>query len=189
MILYKKGTSYKLAPAVGCIMPSHVHLIFKAKENNPGELLKSFKTYTSKALQKAIEEHGQESRKDWLLWLMKRAGEKNSNITNRQFWQQNNKPIELWSEEVIDQKVDYIHNNPILSGFVLEAHHWKYSSAIDYSGGKGVLNIDFVEERNELQGRVGKGISAQASHRSVREALASYGSSNSLLQKALPCYS
>lgn len=127
-----------------CIMPSHVHLIFKAKENNPGELLKSFKTYTSKALQKAIEEHGQESRKDWLLWLMKRAGEKNSNITNRQFWQQNNKPIELWSEEVIDQKVDYIHNNPILSGFVLEAHHWKYSSAIDYSGGKGVLNIDFV---------------------------------------------
>ena len=91
-----------------CIMPSHVHLIFKAKENNPGELLKSFKTYTSKALQKAIEEHGQESRRDWLLWLMKRAGEKNSNITNRQFWQQNNKPIELWSEEVLDQKVDYI---------------------------------------------------------------------------------
>ena len=127
-----------------CIMPSHVHLIFKAKENNPGELLKSFKTYTSKALQKAIEEHGQESRRDWLLWLMKRAGEKNSNITNRQFWQQNNKPIELWSEEVIDQKVDYINNNPILSGFVFEAHHWKYSSAIDYSGGKGVLNIDFV---------------------------------------------
>jgi len=37
-----------------CIMPSHIHLIFRAKENNPGEVLKSFKTFTSKALQKAI---------------------------------------------------------------------------------------------------------------------------------------
>lgn len=61
-----------------------------------------------------------------------------------QFWQQHNKPIELWSAEVIDQQVNYIHNNPVLTGFVIESHHWKYSSAIDYSGGKGMLEIDFV---------------------------------------------
>nr|MBC7613265.1 transposase [Pseudopedobacter sp.] len=127
-----------------CIMPSHVHLIFKAKDNNPGELLKSFKTFTSKALQQEIENNLQESRKEWLLWMMERAGLKNSNVKKRQFWQQNNKPIELWSAEVIDQKVEYIHNNPVVSGFVTEAHYWKYSSAIDYSGGKGVLEIDFV---------------------------------------------
>ncbi|MFD2732215.1 transposase [Pedobacter alpinus] len=127
-----------------CIMPSHVHLIFRAKDANPGELLKSFKMYTSKAMQKAIEENMHESRKEWMLWLMERAGLKNSNVKKRQFWQQNNKPIELWSAEVIDQKVEYIHNNPVVSGFVTEAHHWKYSSAIDYSGGKGVLEIDFV---------------------------------------------
>jgi hypothetical protein len=95
-------------------------------------------------VQKAIEENQQESRKEWMLWLMERAGKKNSNIKNRQFWQQHNKPIELWSSEVIDQKVEYIHQNPVVSGFVTEAHHWKYSSAIDYSGGKGVLEIDFV---------------------------------------------
>ena len=127
-----------------CIMPSHVHLIFRAKENNPGDVLKSFKTYTSKALQKAIEENIQESRKEWMLWLMERAGKKNSNVEKRQFWQQNNKPIELWSPDVIDQKVEYIHQNPVVSGFVTDAHYWKYSSAIDYSGGKGVLDIDFV---------------------------------------------
>jgi hypothetical protein len=45
---------------------------------------------------------------------------------------------------LIDQKVDYIHNNPVIADFVTEAHHWKYSSAIDYSGGKRVLEIDFV---------------------------------------------
>jgi putative transposase len=41
--------------------------------------------------------------------MFERAGQKNSNVKNGQFWQQNNKPIELWSAEVIDQKVDYIH--------------------------------------------------------------------------------
>ena len=127
-----------------CIMPSHVHLIFSAKENNPGEVLKSLKAFTSKELQKLIEENQQESRKEWMLWLMERAGIKNSNVKKRQFWQQNNQPIELWSAKVIDQKVDYIHNNPIVSGFVSEAHHWKYSSAGDYSGFKGLLDIDFV---------------------------------------------
>ena len=71
---------------------------------------------------------------------MERAGKKNSNVKNKQFWQQNNKPIELWSAEIIDQKVEYIHQNPVVSGFVTEAHHWKYSSAIDYSDGKSVRN-------------------------------------------------
>ena len=79
-----------------------------------------------------------------MLWMMERAGSKNSNVKRRQFWQQHNKPIELWSPNVIDQKVDYIHFNPVESGFVFEPHYWKYSSAIDYSGGKGVLEIDFV---------------------------------------------
>ncbi|MBC8054716.1 MAG: transposase [Sphingobacteriaceae bacterium] len=127
-----------------CIMPSHVHLVFRAKDANPGELLKSFKTYTSKALQKMIKEHPQESRREWILWMMERAGLKNSNVKKMQFWQQHNKPIELWSAEVTDQKVDYIHNNPVIAAFVGEAHHWKYSSAIDYCGGKGLLKIDFV---------------------------------------------
>jgi putative transposase len=127
-----------------CIMPSHVHLIFRAIENNPSTLLKELKTYTSKQLQKAIAEHNQESRKEWMLWLMERAGLKNSNVKHRQFWQQHNKPIELWSVAVIDQKIDYIHNNPVEAGFVSEPEHWKYSSAIDFSGGKGLLEIDIA---------------------------------------------
>jgi putative transposase len=127
-----------------CIMPSHMHLIFRAKENNPGEVLGQLKTFTSKILQKMIEENVKESRKEWMLWLMERAGQKNSNVKKRQFWQQHNKPIELWSAEVIQQKVDYIHSNPVEAGFVSDPHHWKYSSAIDYSGGKGLLEIDLV---------------------------------------------
>ena len=106
-----------------CILPSHVHLIFRDKNNDPSKLLKEIKTYTSKKLQELITENPQESRMEWLIWMMERAGYKNSNVKNRQFWQQNNKPIELWSNEVIQQKVDYIHNNPVESGFVSEPNY------------------------------------------------------------------
>ncbi len=54
--------------------------------------------------------------------MLKRAGSKNSNVKKSQFWQQHNKPIELWSPNVIDQKVDYIHNNPVEAGFVNEPY-------------------------------------------------------------------
>jgi len=127
-----------------CIMPSHIHLVFRAMENNPGDLLRDLKTFTSKKIQKMISENRQESRKEWMLWMMQRAGSRNSNVKGSQFWQQHNKPIELWSPAVIDQKVDYVHMNPVEAGYVSEPEHRKYSSALDYSGRKGVLEIDFV---------------------------------------------
>ncbi|MCC5928657.1 MAG: transposase [Cyclobacteriaceae bacterium] len=127
-----------------CIMPSHVHLIIRAIDKNPDVVLGRFKEFTSKKLQKAIEGNVQESRKEWLLRMFEEAGLKSSNVKNRQLWQHHNKPIELWSSHIIDQKVEYIHNNPVAAGFVAEPLYWKYSSAIDYSGGKGLLDIAFV---------------------------------------------
>jgi len=127
-----------------CLMPSHIHLIIRAKDNNPEIVLGKFKEFTSKQLTKQISENIEESRKEWLLWMMKRAASKSSNVTNSQFWQHHNKPIELWTPEVIEQKINYIHNNPVVSGFVREPRDWKYSSAIDYAGGKGILEIELV---------------------------------------------
>ncbi len=127
-----------------CIMPSHIHMIFSDNNANPSKLLGEFKTFTSKQMRKAIEGNLQESRKEWMLWMMKRAGSKNSNVKNYQFWQQNNQPVELWSNKVIDQKVNYIHDNPVKAGFVEEAHYWKYSSAIDYCGTKGEVDVCLV---------------------------------------------
>ncbi len=48
----------------------------------------------------------------------------------------------MWSEKVIQQKIDYIHNNPIKSGFVTNPVDWKYSSARNYQGDQTVLEID-----------------------------------------------
>ena len=116
-----------------CIMPSHVHLIFRSENGDPSGLIRDLKGYTSRKLIKEIEENPQESRKEWLLWMFERSGKKNSNITNRQFWQQHNKPIEIWSLKVFNQKLDYIHNNPVESGFITDAIDWKYSSARNYA--------------------------------------------------------
>ena len=125
-------------------MPSHIHLIYAAADNNPEVLLGRFKEYTAKQLIKTIAENQQESRREWLLWMFKRAAAKSSNVSNYQFWQHNNKPIEIWSPKVIEQKADYLHDNPVEAGFVTEAYHWKYSSAIDYSGGKGLVAIKYL---------------------------------------------
>ena len=128
-----------------CIMPSHIHLIFSAGYGNQGDLMRDFKKFTSKKIQKEIEDNIQESRREWLLWMMKRAGDKNSNIEGRQLWQHDNHPIELWSNEVFDQKIDYIHNNPVEAGFVEKPEHWRLSSACDYAGIKGMVDVVLIQ--------------------------------------------
>lgn len=126
-----------------CIMPSHIHLIFRSAEADPSGLIRDFKGFTSRKMLKTIEENTQESRKEWLLWMFEKAAKKNSNVKNRQFWQQNNKPIELWSLKVFEQKLNYIHNNPVVSGFVTNPIDWKYSSARNYaSNDDTILEID-----------------------------------------------
>ena len=53
--------------------------------------------------------------------------------------QQNNHPIELYSCDVILQKLDYLHQNPVQAGFVEKAEDCLWSSAGDYAGRKGLL--------------------------------------------------
>ena len=79
-----------------------------------------------------------------MLWMMKRAGKQKSNNNDFQLWLQHNHPIELNSNELIDSRLDYIHNNPVEAGFVQEPEYWKWSSAVDYSGQKGFLEISFL---------------------------------------------
>ena len=129
-----------------CIMTNHVHLIISSKEGYKQEdIIRDFKKHTSKQLLKLIEENKAESRRNWMLWIFKKAGEKNSNNKNYQFWRQDNHPIELSTNEMMEQRLDYIHNNPVEEGIVAEPEHYLYSSAGDYAGKKGLLKIEFIE--------------------------------------------
>ena len=127
------------------IMNNHVHLIASAKEGfNLSNILRDLKKFTSKELLKIIESNVQESRKNWMMWLFKSEGSNNNNNKNYQFWQQDNRPIELSTNKMIDQRLEYIHNNPVVEGIVFEAHHYKYSSAINYCGGKGLIKLEIL---------------------------------------------
>ena len=134
-----------------CIMSSHVHLVFRSIEGQKPELLLGdFKRFTSKELIKAIIENPKECRKENLLKQFEEAGAKSSNVKKYQFWRHDNKPIELWTPKVIKQKIDYIHNNPVVEGIVFEAHEYKYSSAVDYCGGIGMLDNICIFEYFEV---------------------------------------
>ncbi|MCZ8168825.1 REP-associated tyrosine transposase [Flavobacterium sp.] len=124
-----------------CIMPSHIHLIFRSiGKQNPEQLLGDLKRFTSKQIVKEIAENPQESRRENLIASFKSEALKNSNTSQYQFWRHDNKPIELWSNKVIFQKIQYIHNNPVVEGFVSQPEEYLYSSARDYAGKKGLLD-------------------------------------------------
>ncbi len=127
------------------IMSNHVHLIASAKEGfNLSDILRDLKRHTSKALLEAIQNNPTESRREWMLWIFKSAGRGNTNNKDYQFWQQDNRPIQLSSPEMVEQRLEYIHQNPVQEQLVAEAHYYIYSSALDYSGGKGLLEIEFL---------------------------------------------
>ena len=65
-----------------------------------------------------LKDHSHESRKEWILWMMERAGKANGNNNDWQFWQQHNKPLEINSQDMFDKKLEYIHQNAIQAGFV-----------------------------------------------------------------------
>ncbi|MBN2746088.1 MAG: transposase [Bacteroidales bacterium] len=123
-----------------CIMTNHVHLVFRScNDIKPETMLGDIKRFTSRKIVSAIIENPKESRKDWLLQQFRKEAEKSSNVNHYQFWRHDNKPIELWSNKVISEKIKYIHNNPVKEGLVYKPEEYIYSSAKDYAGEKGVL--------------------------------------------------
>ena len=126
-------------------MSNHVHLMISTQfGHHPSDSLRDLKKFTSKKIIAAIadKEHP-ESRRGWMLWIFKQAGENNAKNKEYQFWQQENHPIELISNKFIDQKLDYIHNNPVKAGLVDEPWEYRYSSARDYMNNqKGLLEVE-----------------------------------------------
>ena len=129
-----------------CIMTNHLHLILSTEQPfKLSDVLRDFKKFTSKAIIKAIQENQKESRSGWMLWLFKKAGEKNNRNEEYQLWQQNNHPVECSTSEILDSKMQYLHENPLRAGMVRNEGGFLYSSATDYyDGGKGLIEVDYI---------------------------------------------
>lgn len=129
-----------------CIMSNHLHLIVST--NSPvalSDVLRDFKKFTSNQITKAISENERESRKNWMLWIFRKAGERNKRNEKYQFWQQDNHPIECSTGEILKSRLDYLHKNPVRARLVRNESEYVYSSGVDYySDSKGLIKIDFL---------------------------------------------
>ncbi|HTN22199.1 MAG TPA: transposase [Pelobium sp.] len=128
------------------VMSNHIHLIISCREGAVlSDAMRDLKKFTSFKILKEIKENKVESRKEWMLFLFAKAGKQNSNNTHYQFWRQDNHPIELdFHSGMFEQKLDYIHNNPVEARIVEKQEDYLYSSARDYQGIKGLIEIDVL---------------------------------------------
>jgi len=79
-----------------------------------------------------------------LLNLFWYAGKNDKKIKYFKVWQEGNDVKEISSAGFLDQKMEYIHNNPLRAEIVAKPEDYLYSSAKAYSGEKGLINIEFV---------------------------------------------
>lgn len=125
------------------IMSNHIHCILSSKTGKLSDTIRDFKSHTSKAIINAIQVDT-ESRREWMLPLFERKGLKNVRNKSFQFWQQSNHPIELHTNHFVDQKLDYIHNNPVKAGWVEKPEEYIYSSAKNYAGEMGLIEVELI---------------------------------------------
>ena len=85
--------------------------------------------------------NGTESRRDWMLRMFSFAAKRQNKKGNNQVWTHENHAIEVFSNEFIEEKVTYIHTNPVRSGIVQNPEEYIYSSAKYYSGEESLLDI------------------------------------------------
>ncbi len=125
------------------IMSNHVHVIMTATNANLSDVIRDFKTFTSKAITAKIEKEA-ESRKDWLLYMFQFYANRKAANDRFKVWTNNNHPEAIFTDDFMRTKLNYIHQNPVRAGLVAEPNHYLYSSASNYETGKGLIEIDYL---------------------------------------------
>jgi len=123
------------------IMTNHIHTIWTAPKENLSDIVRDFKTYTSKAITKNMFEEP-ESRRDWLDYMFQFYANASNKHDQYKFWTNDNHPEIIITSEFLFTKLNYIHQNPVRAGIVAAPEHFLYSSASNYSNGTGIFNVD-----------------------------------------------
>ena len=123
------------------IMSSHVHLICRVNEPyNLSDVLRDLKKFTSKEFIKTMQRIG-ESRREWLLSIFSFEAKRIGRARNYKIWRDDNHAIEIGGYIPIEQKVNYIHNNPVKAMIVEKAVDYIFSSAGDYADVRGYVDV------------------------------------------------
>jgi len=117
------------------VMENHLHYL--AQAGDLPRCVASFKSFTARRIVEHLHSIGAAQALDRL-----RAGKKtHKHDRDFQFWQEGSHAELVCSEAVMRQKLDYIHHNPVRRGYVERPEHWRYSSARNYAGAPGLLEI------------------------------------------------
>ncbi len=102
-----------------------------------GKRVAEFKSFTATSIIKQIEAKG------FKRLLQELSYFKRSHKVDRehQLWQEGSHPQALERDDVIWQKLEYVHYNPVRRGYVEDPVHWRYSSAKDYAGMPGLIDV------------------------------------------------
>jgi len=120
------------------ILENHLHMVVSS--DNLSQTIKKFKSYTAKEIIKLLHKNGVKTILEQLAFYKKA----HKTHTEYQVWQEGFQPKLILNEKMMIEKINYIHQNPVKRGYVDECKHWRYSSARDYEGLKGLINIERV---------------------------------------------
>ena len=125
------------------IMANHLHMIVSAATGHKlPDIMRDFKKFTSRTMIDAISNNPSESRREWMLSMFGYAGRSNNDNEIFQFWKGDYHPVTLDTPELFEQRLTYLHENPVRAGIVWEPQDYKYSSAVVYyEQQKGLLDI------------------------------------------------
>lgn len=118
------------------IMENHLHLIASAA--NLSKEIGNFKSFTARSIIDWLSQQQPQS-----YWLKRLAEAKLRHKTGQQYqlWQEGFHPQLIVSKAMLQQKLDYIHNNPVRRGYVDHPEHWRYSSCRNYLKEQGLLEV------------------------------------------------
>ena len=130
----QKNANLKLYAYV--ILENHLHMIVQS--DDLVKTMKSFKQYTAKELLVLLKKENAKTILEQF-HLYKKAHRKESNY---QVWEEGYQPKLIQTESMMIGKIRYIHENPVKRGYVDEAKHWRYSSARNYEGMEGLIEVE-----------------------------------------------
>jgi REP element-mobilizing transposase RayT len=134
------------------IMSNHIHLLIRSDNSKLSDTIREFKSFTAKKMLETIHSES-ESRKEWMLNLFEFAAKKHKRNEKHQIWTHENHAEIVYSNPFMDSKINYIHENPVRAGIVARSEEYLYSSARNYAGLQGVLDVitvPFSVERIKL---------------------------------------
>ena len=117
------------------ILENHLHLVARAP--NLSRVMQSFKSWTARQLIDLLERQ----RAHVLLDQLSRLKLAHKTESDFQFWQEGSQPKQMRTDAMLWQKLDYIHRNPLDRGYVDDPTHWRYSSARNYAGQLGLIDV------------------------------------------------